>query len=91
MVPSRIIAVKKRPQAASPIGRANARAFEAPGYNAADAKDGAVAFGEQAVETITIFGSTGFTEPGGPMNVMLGAGLVAAWLIAFALWAGARA
>jgi hypothetical protein len=27
---------------------------------------GAVAFAEQAFETITVFGSTGFTEPGGP-------------------------
>jgi hypothetical protein len=51
---------------------------------------GAVAFAEQAVETITIFGSTGFTEPGGAMNLQLGAGLVGAWLLAFALWAGFR-
>ena len=49
---------------------------------------GAVAFVEQAIETVTIFGSTGFTEPGGAMNLQLGAGLVGAWLLAFALWAG---
>jgi hypothetical protein len=51
---------------------------------------GLVAIGEQAVETVTVFGSTGFTEPGGAMNVQLGAGLVAVWLLAFALWGGIR-
>jgi hypothetical protein len=51
---------------------------------------GAVAFVEQAVETITIFGSTGFTEPGGAMNLQLGAGLVWAWIVAFAVWGGVR-
>jgi hypothetical protein len=30
---------------------------------------GAVAFVEQAIETATIFGSTGFIEPGGPTNL----------------------
>jgi hypothetical protein len=51
---------------------------------------GAVAFAEQAIETITIFGSTGFTEPGGAMNLQLGAGLTAAWMLAFAVWGGLR-
>jgi hypothetical protein len=51
---------------------------------------GLVAIGEQAVETVTVFGSTGFTEPGGAMNLQLGAGLVAVWLLAFALWGGIR-
>jgi hypothetical protein len=51
---------------------------------------GAVACLEQAVETVTIFGSTGFTEPGGAMNMQLGAGLVMLWLLAFAVWAGVR-
>ena len=51
---------------------------------------GAVAFAEQAVETITIFGSKGFIEPGGAMNLVLGAGLVAAWLLAFAVWGSIR-
>jgi hypothetical protein len=51
---------------------------------------GAVAFAEQAVETVTIFGSSGFTEPGGAMNMQLGAGIVLAWLLAFAVWAGVR-
>ena len=49
---------------------------------------GAIAFVEQAIETITIFGSTGFTEPGGAMNLQLGAGLTAAWMLAFAVWGG---
>jgi hypothetical protein len=51
---------------------------------------GAVAVLEQAIETVTIFGSTGFTEPGGAMNLQLGAGLVMLWLTAFAVWAGLR-
>jgi hypothetical protein len=49
---------------------------------------GLVACGEQLVETITIFGSSGFTEPGGAMNLQLGAALVSIWLVAFAVWAG---
>ena len=36
----------------------------------------AIAIVEQAVETVTIFGTHGFTAPGGPMNLILGAGLV---------------
>jgi len=51
---------------------------------------GAVAFVEQAIETVTIFGSTGFTEPGGAMNLPLGAGLVWAWMLSFAVWGGVR-
>ena len=51
---------------------------------------GAVAFAEQAVETVTIFGSAGFTEPGGAMNLLLGAGLTATWMLAFAVWGGLR-
>jgi hypothetical protein len=38
----------------------------------------AVALVEQLVETVTVFGHTGFTAPGGPMNLYLGALLVAA-------------
>jgi ketosteroid isomerase-like protein len=34
---------------------------------------GVVAFAEQAVETITVFGTRGFTAPGADMNVLLGA------------------
>ncbi len=51
---------------------------------------GAAAFTEQAIETITIFGSLGFTQPGGPMNMELGGGLTLVWLLAFAFWAGLR-
>jgi hypothetical protein len=51
---------------------------------------GAVAVLEQAIETATMFGSSGFTEPGGAMNMQLGAGLVMTWLLAFAIWAGIR-
>ena len=42
---------------------------------------GAVAVVEQLVETITVFGRHGFIAPGGPMNVYLGAGLVALALL----------
>lgn len=51
---------------------------------------GAVAFVEQAVETVTIFGSTGFTQPGGAMNLQLGASLTMAWILAFGIWGGVR-
>jgi len=51
---------------------------------------GAVAFLEQAAETITIFGTTGFTQPGGAMNMQLGATLTVMWLVAFGVWAGLR-
>src|SRR3954454_9160490 len=37
---------------------------------------------EQAIETITIFGKSGFIAPGGDMNFQLGAGLLLVWLIA---------
>jgi len=37
---------------------------------------------EQAIETITIFGKSGFIAPGGDMNFQLGAGLFFVWLIA---------
>lgn len=36
---------------------------------------------EQLIETITIFGRQGFIAPGGPMNLYLGAGLVAVSLL----------
>jgi hypothetical protein len=42
----------------------------------------AVAVVEQLVETLTIFGKRGFMAPGGPMNLFLGAGLVAVTLLA---------
>jgi hypothetical protein len=34
--------------------------------------------------------SAGFTEPGGAMNLRLGAGLTAAWMLAFAVRGGLR-
>ena len=37
---------------------------------------------EQAVETVTILGTSGFTAPGGPMNFPLGAGLFVVWVLA---------
>ena len=51
---------------------------------------GFVAFVEQSVETVTIFGSTGFTQPGGAMNMQLGGGLTLAWILGVGLWAGFR-
>lgn len=55
---------------------------------------GGVALVEQSIESVvTIFGDSGFTEPGGAMNLQLGAGLVAIWLVclAFVLARGPRA
>jgi hypothetical protein len=40
---------------------------------------------EQVVESITIFGTHGFTEPGGPMNLQLGAGLTTVSLLAIGI------
>jgi hypothetical protein len=51
---------------------------------------GLVAFAEQALETITVFGTHGFTEPGGPMNTVLGAALTAIWLAGLVVWAFQR-
>ena len=50
---------------------------------------GLIAFTEQALETVTVFGTRGFTAPGGDMNVVLGAGLTAIWLGGLVVW-GAR-
>jgi hypothetical protein len=51
---------------------------------------GAIAFVEQAVETITVFGTHGFTAPGGDMNVVLGAGLVFVWFVGLVVWSARR-
>jgi hypothetical protein len=51
---------------------------------------GVVAFIEQSVETTTIFGSTGFIQPGGAMNMQLGGMLTLAWIIGFGIWGGLR-
>jgi hypothetical protein len=47
---------------------------------------GAVVFVEQAAESVTVFGTHGFLAPGGDMNVVLGAGLTAAWLLGLVVW-----
>jgi len=47
---------------------------------------GTVTLGEQVVESVaTIFGTSGFAAPGGPMNLMLGAGLVTGWVLCLGL------
>jgi hypothetical protein len=51
---------------------------------------GVIAFAEQAAETITVFGTHGFTAPGGDMNLLLGAGLTAVWLGGLVVWAARR-
>jgi hypothetical protein len=51
---------------------------------------GVVAFTEQAIETITVFGTHGFIAPGGDMNLLLGAGLTAVWFGGLVVWAARR-
>jgi hypothetical protein len=51
---------------------------------------GVVAFAEQAVETLTVFGTRRLTSPCGGMNTELGAGLTASWLGALVVWAAGR-
>ena len=51
---------------------------------------GLIAFLEQSIETVTIFGSTGFTQPGGAMNMQLGGGLTLAWILGVGFWGGRR-
>jgi len=51
---------------------------------------GATAFAEQAIETITAFGTHGFIAPGGAMNVVLGAALSLLWLVGLIVWAAPR-
>ena len=41
---------------------------------------------EQAIETITVFGSTGFLAPGGGMNLYLGGTIGMAWVIGVLVW-----
>lgn len=43
-------------------------------------------FVEQAVETITVFGTTGFLAPGGGMNLYLGGTIGMAWVIGVLVW-----
>ena len=42
---------------------------------------------EQAIETVTVFGKTGFIAPGGPMNVYLGGLLGFLWIGGVVHWA----
>ncbi len=42
---------------------------------------------EQAIETITVFGQTGFIAPGGSMNVYLGGALGFLWVGGVVHWA----
>jgi hypothetical protein len=51
---------------------------------------GAIAFAEQAIETVTVFGTHGFTSPGGDMNLLLGAGLTGVWFGGLVVWAVRR-
>jgi hypothetical protein len=48
---------------------------------------GAIAFLQQAIETITVFGTSGFIAPGGTMNVVVGAGITLIWLVGLVVWA----
>lgn len=50
----------------------------------------AVFFLEQAVETVTVFGHTGFIAPGGTMNVYLGGVIGFAWIAGVVRWARRR-
>lgn len=52
---------------------------------------GVVVFLEQAIETITVFGTDGFIAPGGEMNLLLGAGLTLVWLVGLITWAARQA
>jgi hypothetical protein len=51
---------------------------------------GFIAFVEQSLETVSIFGATGFTQPGGAMNMQLGGGLTLAWILGVGFWGGLR-
>jgi len=45
---------------------------------------------EQAIETVTVFGQTGFIAPGGTMNVYLGGVIGFAWIAGVVHWARKR-
>jgi hypothetical protein len=47
-------------------------------------------FAEQAVETVTVFGRSGFFAPGGAMNLYLGGAIGMAWVIGVLYWAFRR-
>ena len=46
-----------------------------------------VFFVEQGVETVTVFGTSGFLAPGGTMNIYLGGAIGMAWVIGALVWA----
>ncbi|MCB1018263.1 MAG: hypothetical protein KDB10_24460 [Acidimicrobiales bacterium] len=48
-------------------------------------------FAEQAVETVTVFGESGFLAPGGAMNLYLGGLIGMAWVIGVLVWASRHA
>jgi hypothetical protein len=48
-------------------------------------------FVEQGVETITVFGTSGFIAPGGAMNLYLGGVIGMAWVIGVLFWGYKRA
>lgn len=50
----------------------------------------AIFFLEQAIETVTVFGSTGFIAPGGTMNVYLGGVIGFLWVGGVVHWARQR-
>jgi hypothetical protein len=43
-------------------------------------------FVEQGIETITVFGESGFIAPGGAMNLYLGGVIGMAWVIGVLVW-----
>ena len=47
-------------------------------------------FAEQGIETITVFGESGFLAPGGAMNLYLGGVIGMAWVIGVMAWAYGR-
>jgi len=47
----------------------------------------AIFFVEQAIETVTVFGQTGFIAPGGTMNVYLGGTIGFGWVAGVVYWA----
>jgi hypothetical protein len=51
----------------------------------------AVFFVEQGIETITVFGESGFIAPGGAMNIYLGGTIGLAWVVGVLWWGVTRA
>jgi hypothetical protein len=48
-------------------------------------------FVEQGIETVTVFGESGFFSPGGAMNIYLGGAIGIAWVIGVLYWGFNRA